>query len=96
MDSILIENVLRRNSKLLNELYNLSYGERLRQLNIPSLKHLMLHGDMIHTVKVLNEEGNPLKQLVTYNVSTLTRGHETRLMKSFVTTECGKHKSQIE
>ena len=72
-------------------MYNLSYSERLKELEIPSMKYRLLRGDMIHTYKILNEEANNLKHLLKLNSSVITRGHEKRLLKPFIKTECRKH-----
>ena len=53
-DEDLIENVLHRASKMLTQLSNLSYEERLVKTEIPSTKYRRMRGDMIMVYKVLN------------------------------------------
>ena len=52
-DEDLIENVLRRASKMLPRLSNLTYEERLTKIEIPSMKYRRMRGDMIMVYKVL-------------------------------------------
>ena len=52
--SIAIENVQRRATKLVKELKDLSYSDRMKELDIPSLKHRRLRGDLIQTFKIKN------------------------------------------
>ena len=47
-----IENVQRRATKMLPNLKDLSYEERLKILKIPTLKFRRLRGDMIETYKI--------------------------------------------
>ena len=48
-----IEKVQIRASKIPKELYNLSYEERLKRLNITSLKDRRVRGDLIEIYKVV-------------------------------------------
>ena len=50
----LIENVQRRATKQIPTLRNLSYENRLKKLNLPTLVFRRLRGDMIETYKILN------------------------------------------
>ena len=49
----LIEDVQRRATRLMPSLRNLSYPERLRELNLPSLEYRRKRGAMIETFKLL-------------------------------------------
>ena len=53
-DSDLIENVQRRATRLIPELKDLPYEDRLRHLNLPSMKFRRQRGDLIQTYKILN------------------------------------------
>ena len=53
-DDDLIENVLRRASKMLPRLSNLTYEERLTKIEIPSMKYRRMRVDMIMVYKVLS------------------------------------------
>lgn len=47
-----IERVQRRATKLLPHLKNLTYGERMKRLRLPSLKYRRLRGDLIQAYKI--------------------------------------------
>ena len=50
-----IEKVQRRATKILKGMKDKPYEERLRSLNLPSLKYRRFRGDLIQTYKILNE-----------------------------------------
>ena len=49
-----IEKVQRRATKLVSYCKNLAYEDRLKFLNLPTLKCRRVRGDMIHVYKILN------------------------------------------
>ena len=49
-DIQLIENVQRRATKQLPKISKLPYNERLRQLDLPTLRYRRIRGDMIEVV----------------------------------------------
>ena len=53
MDQQKIERVQRRATKFIEDIKDLSYEERLCNLNMPSLQHRRLRGDMIDTYKIV-------------------------------------------
>ena len=53
--SIQLENVQRRATKLINELKDKPYEDRLRALGLPSLKYRRERGDLIQTYKIINK-----------------------------------------
>ena len=55
MDQQKVERVQRRATKLIQHIKDLSYGEGLHYLNMPSLQHRRLRGDMIDTYKIITE-----------------------------------------
>ena len=80
--SKLIENVQRRTTKLITNLKDLPYEERLRRLNLPTLKYRRLRGDMINVYKILNDNKSGNKHLLPLNNSTYNiRGHDRKLEK---------------
>ena len=52
-----IEEVQKRATKLIPGFYNLSYQDRLRKLNLPTLAYRRARGDMIEVYKMLAEKG---------------------------------------
>ena len=50
----MIENIQRRTTKLVPELKNLDYGDRLRELKLPNLNYRRARGDMIEMYKYLH------------------------------------------
>ena len=78
-----IESVQRRATKLIPNLKELPYEERLRKLKLPSLKYRRLRGDMINVYKILNDENSESKHLLPLNTSNYhTRGHDKKLQKN--------------
>ena len=79
----MLESVQRRSTKQLPGFGNLSYPERLRRLNLPTLSYRRLRGDLIETYKMLSGEDYdqevanflPLNQPSTTNL----RGHSKKL-----------------
>ena len=63
-----IESVQKRATKQIPGFNNLSYHERLKKLNLPTIAYRRIRGDMIETYKIINEKYDPeassfLKQL---------------------------------
>ena len=88
-----IENVQRRFTKCIIGQRNLSYEERLRSLNLPSLEYRRLRGDMIETYKILHNvyDSKTTKNLLTKADSKITRGHDLKLIKKSVGTTSFQH-----
>lgn len=79
-DAVAIENVQRRATKLVPKIKNLSYEERLKSLNLPSMYYRRARGDMIETfkfVKGIYKSQNPLH----FDFNNRTRGHQYKLRK---------------
>jgi hypothetical protein len=81
-DAILIENVQRRATKLVPELANLSYEERLKALGLPSLTYRRLRGDLIEVYKLTHSlySVDPEKY-IAFSTELRTRGHKFKLNK---------------
>ena len=80
-DQILLENVQRRATKLIPELRDRDYEDRLRALKLPSLYYRRARGDMIEAYKfthsIYKTEQEPLQR----ESNTMTRGHSHKLKK---------------
>ena len=77
-----LEAVQRRATKMVPELANLPYPERLRQLNLPTLVYRRHRGDMLQTYKILRhkydlDEG----MFFTTPTDNRTRGHSYKVFK---------------
>ena len=78
--SIAIEKVQRRITKSIYLLKDLPYTDRLKELNLPSLKYRRLRGDLIQCYKyVYNIDKFKLNSLQLYENSHNTRGHQYKL-----------------
>jgi hypothetical protein len=81
-DIELLERVQRRATRIVPELKGLSYPERLRALNLPTLVYRRRRGDMIEVFKILrgmeNIDSSKFFTIATYGS---TRGHELKLFK---------------
>ena len=81
--SKLLENVQRRATKLVPNLKKITYSERLKKLNIPTLKYRRIRGDMINVYKILNNNKEDSNKLLPLNKSSYkTRGHDRKLEKN--------------
>ena len=82
MDQQKIERVQRRATKLIEDIKYLSYEERLCNLNMPSLQHRRLRGDMIATYKIVTGIYDVDKETFFKPAIELgTRGHCHKLYK---------------
>ena len=90
-DITAIENVQRRATKLIPGLKHLSYPERLKELNLPTLIYRRHRGDMIEMYKILNfTYDKEVCPSTTLNQST-TRGNQQKLYKERSKTLTRKH-----
>ena len=84
-----IERVQRRATKLVSEIKHLSYNDRLRALDLPTLKFRRDRADLIETYNILTQKHLldthchchlcPDKQMFQRSLSTVTRGHSMKL-----------------
>lgn len=82
MDQQKIEKVQRRATKLIEDIKHLSYQDRLRNLNMPSLQHRRLRGDIIETYKIVTGLYDVDKETFFKPARQLgTRGHCHKLYK---------------
>ena len=90
-DQQMIDNVQRRTTKLVLELKNLEYDDRLRALKLPSLYYRRARGDMIETYKYLHGIYKVDRMPLELDNNTVTRGHSLKLKKERVTARQRKH-----
>ena len=77
-----IERVQRRATKLVDNVRNLSYSDRLKVLKIPSLSYRRFRGDIIQVYKLLhNLEDIPFTHFFERNENP-TRGYALKLKKN--------------
>ena len=69
--------------KLVPELVNISYTDRLKMLNLPTLKYIRKRGDLIQVFKKLNGHYDINWKTVSHLILTEhnTRGHSNKLVK---------------
>ena len=81
-DLKLVEGVQRRATKLIPELYNLPYEDRLRELKLPSMEYRRRRGDMIQCFKIMNGLVRlKATELFTPIPAGNTRGHNQRVLR---------------
>ena len=91
-DAVLIENVHRRASKMVPELADFEYNERLRALGLPSLMYRRLRGDLIETYKLTHGLYKvDTSKYITLSNESRTRGHSYKLEKQTATKEVRAH-----
>ena len=77
-----VEAVQRRATKIIPELKDKPYEERLRELELPSLVYRRMRGDMILMFKVMNGAVRIDRSLLfTQQTLQLTRGHPQKVFK---------------
>ena len=62
-----LENVQRKATKILKEIKNLSYEERLKFLNLPSIKYRQTRSDIMQTFRIIHVIDNIIKDVLFYN-----------------------------
>lgn len=79
-----LENVQRRATRQIPGLAHLSYSERLRRLNMPTLAYRRMRGDVIEAYKILagHYDQRASDGLLTLSHVTHTRGHSRKLIRS--------------
>ena len=80
----MIENNQRRGTKLVPELVNINYTDRLKMLNLPTLKYRRIRGDLIQVFKILNGHNDINWEdffTLDNNRTRNTRGHSKKLVK---------------
>ena len=89
-----VERVQKRATKMLPGLKDKSYQERLRILNLPTLRHRRTRGDMIQTYKILHglydKEVSP-KLTLKSEVGKVLRGHTMQLHQHRARLDVRRH-----
>ena len=77
LDQQSVEKIQRRATKLVREIKDLSYVDRLHNLNLPSLRYRHIRGDLIYTYKLARNllDINPTSLFTFRSSSSITRGH---------------------
>ena len=79
-DIIKLESVQRRATKLIACIRDLSYRQRLEYLQLPSLAHRRMRGDLIETYKLTHDLYDIPKPMFCLSRNTRTRGHRYKLV----------------
>ena len=87
-DRLLIEGVQRRATKLVPGLTEHDYSERLKSMDLPSMKYRRERGDMIETCKYIHGLYSVNNSLLKIDVETVTRGHKYKLKKLTIMSTC--------
>jgi hypothetical protein len=80
-DKDLIEGVLRRATKLVPGMNNLSYEERLKIFKLPTMQYRRDRGDMIEVYKYVHGKYSVNRDLLAFDKGGVTRGHRYKLLK---------------
>ena len=81
-DIRVIENVQRRATRLIPGFKEFTYEERLRRLNLPTLRYRRIRGDMIEVFKLMNDKYDfDSTKLFTIRNNSTTRGHSCKIYK---------------
>ena len=84
-DAKLVEKVQRRATKVVPELKKLTYEDRQRRLNLPSLQHRRRRGDMIFAYKIMTGKVN-LEPMKIFTMANRTmRSHQYKIQKTKIT-----------
>ena len=88
-DIDLIEQVQRRFTKLISGCQNLTYQQRLTQLDLFSLEYRRKRGEIIETFKFVKFVPGTAQILFSFSVSDRTRGHAHKMVKTRFRTNLG-------
>jgi len=92
VDQQLVEKIQRRATKLVSEIKELQYVDRLKHLNLPSLRYRRRRGDLIYAYKLFhNMLDMDSSSLFTLRSISITRGHNFKIFKSHATCLPRRH-----
>ena len=87
LDQQSVEKIQGRATKLVKEIKDLSYVDRLHILYLPSLKYRHVRGDLFYTYKlVYNLLDMDPASLFTFRSLSITRGHCFKIFKPHATS----------
>ena len=87
-----LERIQRRATKMIPELRDLSYEERLKECGLTTLETRRLRGDQIEVFKILNGYENIDRNMFfSLKKDSSTRGHEVKLVKDQCRLDIRKH-----
>ena len=87
-----LERIQRRATKMIPELRDLSYEERLKECGLTTLETRRLRGDQIEVFKILNGYKNIDRNMFfSLKKDSRTRGHEVKLVKDQCRLDIRKH-----
>ena len=87
-----LERIQRRAAKMIPELRDLSYEERLKECGLTTLETRRLRGDQIEVFKILNGYENIDRNMFfSLKKDSRTRGHEVKLVKDQCRLDIRKH-----
>ena len=90
--SIAVEKVQRRATKLLRECKNLSYEQRLKYLNLHSLKGRRVRGDLIETYKIFNNKVDvQIDEVFSLSTNKVTRNPNGKIFNEYCQTNKRKY-----
>ena len=87
-----LERIQRRATKMIPELRDLSYEERLKECGLTTLETRRLRGDQIEVFKILNGYENIYRNMFfSLKKDSRTRGHQVKLVKDQCRLDIRKH-----
>ena len=87
-----LERIQSRATKMIPELRDLSYEERLKECGLTTLETRRLRGDLIEVFKILNGYENIDRNMFfSLKKDSRTRGHEVKLVKDQCRLDIRKH-----
>ena len=84
-DANLVEKVQRRATKVVSDLKNLTYEDRLRSLKLPSLQHRRRRGDMICAYNIVSGNVKLDANKIFKMAAKTLRGHKFKMQKKKMT-----------
>ena len=92
-DRIALENVQRRATKMIPGFKHLSYEERLKELDLPTLSYRRARSDMVETFKIIRNHYDDIlcQDMYQMREASTTRGHNLKLFQKQGRLEIRRH-----